>query len=146
MFYCCCNKTLDKSQKSHRESFVTLVSPRCSNPNEQIVLKGDALNDIKCVPVIPEATRGQEVKPDSGKSWFFFLLSYCFSSDLKLTITVLFWNRCSRPDMATVCYHWHTCLVPRHHHHYHDRSCEKPPEKKEDKKENSWKNHCKSYR
>lgn len=40
-------------------------STKCSNPNEQIVLKGDALNDIKCVPVIPEATRGQEVKPDS---------------------------------------------------------------------------------
>lgn len=68
MFYCRCNKTLDKSQKSHRESFVTLVSPRCSNPNEQIVFKGDALNDIKCVPVIPEETRGQKVKPDSGKS------------------------------------------------------------------------------
>uniref|UniRef100_A0AAZ1XSU1 TNFR-Cys domain-containing protein n=1 Tax=Oreochromis aureus TaxID=47969 RepID=A0AAZ1XSU1_OREAU len=42
-------------------------STKCSNPNEQIVFKGDALNDIKCVPVIPQTTRGPKVEP-SGKS------------------------------------------------------------------------------
>ncbi|CAI5648194.1 unnamed protein product [Oreochromis niloticus] len=42
-------------------------STKCSNPNEQIVFKGDALNDIKCVPVIPETTRAPKVEPSDAQ-------------------------------------------------------------------------------
>lgn len=51
-------------------------STKCSNPNEQIVFKGDALNDIKCVPVKTETTRGQKDESSDAQDpiWPLFVI------------------------------------------------------------------------
>ncbi|XP_039864347.1 tumor necrosis factor receptor superfamily member 9a [Simochromis diagramma] len=64
-------------------------STKCSNPNEQIVFKGDALNDIKCDPVIPEATRGQEVKPDSDAQDPIWPLFFIIGILVLLLVTII---------------------------------------------------------